>query len=323
MKKINKKTILFAAAGLLVLIGLVVGVCVPANRKPKLIPLEKAGLDGKSDIMLAADHGLCALAPENSTAAFAFAGEYGYAGVRFEVRRTVDGIWVVMEEDDVRGATDGKGKISEMTFKQVLRCRLDKGRGARRYDGDPPIVPTLEQALAVCSQNDLTPVIEVRQSGADCVEEVLRQVGGRQKKACVLIFAEEEQISKAKELLANPAFTFKVESVLLCRYAEKLSDKALAEAKKTPDVAVCFSAADNKIKAVKRFADEGLTLFALKVNKPKLAKALYDAGVRRFTTDKLVYEPILSEEEKTTEKPHVTRPSTTAKPTEKPSATAQ
>lgn len=301
MKQFNKKSILFAAAGLLVLIGLVVGVCVLANHRAKFVPLEKAGLGEQTDIMLAASHGLSALAPENSTPAFSLAGENGYAGVLFEVRRTVDGVWIVMKDDDVRGATDGKGKISEMTFKQVLRCHPDKGRGAKQYKDEPLTVPTLEQTLSVCSRYGLTPVIDVRLSGADCVEELLDLIGSRKRKSCVLIFSEEEQLTKAKELLTDTFLGTKIENVLLCRLTEKLSDEALAEAKQTPDVAVCFSAADNKTKAVKRFADEGLTLFALQVNKPKLAKELYDAGVRRFTTDKLAYQPILTEKEKAKE----------------------
>ena len=299
MKRFSKKAILLAVAAAVVLAGLAAGTVFLAKRKPKFISVEQAGLSGKTDVTLTAARGLSALAPANTSPAFALAGQNDYSGVQFEVRRTADGIWVVMAEDRINGTTNGRGKVEKMTYKQLLCCRVNKGHGKKQYKKDDLLtVPTLEQALLICSKYSMTPVIEVKQSGADCVEDLFRCVGGGRKKEYVFVFAEEEQLSKAQELLAGETLKLEQENVLLCRYTQKLSAKALAAAKETPQIGVFFPADKNqKTEQIQSFIDAGLTLYACGVNKPKQAKALYDAGVRRFTTDRLAYGEIRAQDD--------------------------
>ena len=289
------------AAALAALVCLVAGAVFFAGHKPRFITPEKAGFSEPAQVTLTAANGLSALAPANSSPAFALAGQNGYKGVQFEARRTADGIWVVMQEEKINGATNRRGKVSEMTYKQLLQCRIDKGHGKKQYQKkDELTVQTLEQALSICIKYGMTPVIEVKQSGADCVEELFRAVDGGWETEYVFVFAEEEQLSKAQELLAGKTLKLEKENVLLCRFTEKLNAKTLAQAKETPEIAVYFPAKENKkIKKVQKFTDAGLTLYACGVNKKKQAKALYNAGVRRFTTDKLAYQEITAEEERT------------------------
>ncbi len=321
LKKLNKKTILIAAAALLVLAGLILGVCALVNRKPKLYAVDAP--DAKdSAVTLVADHGLSALAPANTASAFLRAGQNGYDGVYFEARRTADGVWVVLEEENIRCATDGSGKIGRLTYKQLLRYRVNKGNGLKAFKDNPLTVTTLTQALAACSQYGMTPVIEVTADSADELEKLFKAVAGRYKKECCFVFRDGELLTTAKELLATAGFPLKAKNVSLWLSVQKLNSKALEEARKHPDAVVCFPAGKASAKRLARFTDAGLTLCARGVNKPKQLQTLAAAGVAVFTTDRLAHSEILTEDAEKTTAPRVTapqnRPSTTAaKPTEK------
>ena len=342
MKRFSKKIIVLAAA-LVVLIGLAVGLTAFLSRRPKFITPDAFGLDKGAQVTLIAERGLVAYAPENTAAAFVRAGENGYDGIHFELRRTADGVWVALREENIRHMTNGAGKIDRITYKQLLQTHIDKGKGLKAFKDEPLTVLTLMQALSICTKYNMTPVIEVKQSGTDRVEELLLLIGRRAKKGSVLIFAESEQLNKAQELMQNGTASVPKGSVQLCRFVEKLSDKTLAEAKKTPEIAVYFPAESNQnAETIRRFTDAALTLYAAGVNKPKQLRKLADAGVSRFITDKLAHQEITIKEEKTTKRsekrtndkpiekptaPKNTEGSTAAKrsgkPTEKPSQNAQ
>jgi glycerophosphoryl diester phosphodiesterase len=81
--------------------------------------------------------GASAGAPENTLAAFALAQEQGAQGVEFDVRLSADGNVIVMHDATVARTTNGTGRVSQMTTKQ-LRA-LDAGMGQP--------VPTLDDVF--------------------------------------------------------------------------------------------------------------------------------------------------------------------------------
>lgn len=76
--------------------------------------------------------------PENSLAALERCVALGVDLVEIDVRRTRDGVLVVIHDAKVDRTTDGKGRISDLTLTQVQALRLN--------DGDEP-PPTLEALL--------------------------------------------------------------------------------------------------------------------------------------------------------------------------------
>ena len=298
LKKLNKKTILIAAAALVVLAGLIVGVCVLANRKPQFYAVDQP--DAKeSAVTLLADHGLSVLAPANTAPAFVQAGQNGYDGVRFAPRRTADGVWVVLEKENIRSVTDGRGRIGELTYKQLLRHRVNKGKGLKAFRDNPLTVPTLAQALSVCSQYGMTPVIEVTANEADELEALFQAVGSRYKKPCCFLFSDGELLAKAKELLESGT-PLKAKNVSLSLWAKKLDKQTLETARQNPGVTVFFPADQSSAKQAARFTEAGLTLCACGVNKPKQFEKLTAAGVTMFLTDRLSHQPIEPEKDETT-----------------------
>jgi glycerophosphoryl diester phosphodiesterase len=109
--------------------------------------------------MIAIAHrGASAWAPENTVAAFDAALEVGCRAVEFDVRLTADGVPVVIHDETLERTTNGKGRVAETNWLDILR--LDAGSWKHpRFAGSR--VPSLEealQAISPCAQ----PVIEIK-----------------------------------------------------------------------------------------------------------------------------------------------------------------
>ena len=86
-------------------------------------------------------------APENTLEAFALALQEGADGIEFDVRRTSDGVPVVLHDPDLDRTTDGRGPLASLPF-AALR-RLDAGAWFdRRHRGAR--IPSLAEVLDLC-----------------------------------------------------------------------------------------------------------------------------------------------------------------------------
>ena len=65
-----------------------------------------------------------------------------------------------MHNDTVDEMTDGAGRIADYTYEELQRFNLDAGNGIEQYPETK--IPTLEDALSVCDEYDIFPVIEVK-----------------------------------------------------------------------------------------------------------------------------------------------------------------
>ena len=94
-----------------------------------------------------AHRGACALAPENTLAAFQAALDLGCDWIETDLRLTSDDVPVLFHDPTVNRTTNGKGRLGRMSLSEVLR--LDAGGWFdRRFRGER--IPTLDEALAWC-----------------------------------------------------------------------------------------------------------------------------------------------------------------------------
>lgn len=114
-----------------------------------------------------AHRGGARLAPENTLEAFFNAAEIGVDALELDVHATLDGVVVVMHDEEVDRTTDGTGLIKEMTF-EALR-QLDAGYEFTRdggtsypFRGRGVVVPTLEEVLSELPDYPLA--IEIKQA---------------------------------------------------------------------------------------------------------------------------------------------------------------
>ncbi len=86
--------------------------------------------------------------PENSEAAIRGAIEKGADVVELDVAKTKDGHYVLMHDNSIDRATNGKGLLSSLTLAELKKLKLRDGQG-----GDAPVskydILTLEEAFAI------------------------------------------------------------------------------------------------------------------------------------------------------------------------------
>ena len=85
--------------------------------------------------------------PENSLPAIESVIRMGVDMMELDLKKTKDGVLVLMHDGTLDRTTTGHGKVSDYTYEEILRFNLKRGHG---IDIPGLKVPTLRQALEVC-----------------------------------------------------------------------------------------------------------------------------------------------------------------------------
>src|SRR5664279_3413431 len=85
--------------------------------------------------------------PENTLAAYKNAIKNGVDYVEIDLRTTKDSVLVIMHDASVDRMTNGKGAVSDLTYKEIKQLKITgKGKdSATTYE-----VPTFEEVLKTC-----------------------------------------------------------------------------------------------------------------------------------------------------------------------------
>ena len=286
-KKFKKGLIAAAIAVPIIIIAVVIACVISGNSVCKL---SRAGIEDNGAVTLISHRGLTKLAPENTLEAAAKSAEYGYGYVEFDIRRTKDGMWVLMHDEDIERMTDGEGKVGDLTYKQIISCRIDEGKNLKDALSYVITVPTLEQMLAVCSEKSLRPVIEIKDGGTEHIPELLNFIAARRNTDMMIISFDREQIEYISTLISTGKTTFIQETVELYWLTSSLDGETLETAAKTPEIGVSFNG--NKAgtqKEIDAFTEKGLKLACWTIDSPSKLEKLYERGITTFTTNRIVY----------------------------------
>ena len=197
-KKKRKKIKIFLSVLLVIVLGTVMIVVPPMLTET----IDNSwSLSSKSDSppLMVAHRGLSSLAPENSIPALEKAAEYGFDGYEFDIHTTKDGEWVVIHDDTVDKMTDGTGFVADMTLEEIRQLRLDTGKGIENYTDLR--VPTLEEALSICKDKDIFPVIEIKSCDPERLPSLIELLEDKALiDKAVLIAFNGEYLEKCREL---------------------------------------------------------------------------------------------------------------------------
>jgi glycerophosphoryl diester phosphodiesterase len=138
--------------------------------------------------------GAWAVAPENTLEAYAAAMDYGADGCEFDIRRTADGVLVMLHDDGLDRMTDALGPINQYTYAELLRIKF---RAGCRAKADTRI-PTLAALLQLARQRAMLLHIDVKEPGLQ--DEIARLLDGADVWDHVVAINE----SNAAELCKNP-----------------------------------------------------------------------------------------------------------------------
>ncbi len=94
--------------------------------------------------------------PENTLASFRRAVDIGVDWIEFDLRKTKDGVLVIIHDDSVDRTTNGSGKVGDMTFDEIEQ--LDAGNGQK--------VPSLQQVVDL-ARNKVKMDMEIKEEGIE------------------------------------------------------------------------------------------------------------------------------------------------------------
>ncbi len=121
----------------------------------------KTVIPDKRGVKLIAHRGRSGVARENTCAAFITAGQADYYGIETDVRKTADGKFVLMHDDNTSRVTNGKYdyKIAETDFDTLRSIRLPDLSGNEQEDLK---IPLLSEYINICKKYNKKCVLELK-----------------------------------------------------------------------------------------------------------------------------------------------------------------
>ena len=152
-----------------------------------------------SEFYLTAHRGLSSIAPENSAPALEEAGKAGFHAAEFDVMPTKDGVWVMIHDDTVDRTMSGEGEVSNLTYAELLEMTIDKGNGIENYTDLR--ISTLEEAIDICLEYSMRPMIEIKGGEPDDMQTVLEIINTKGvKNGAIVIDFNEERLAEMRRL---------------------------------------------------------------------------------------------------------------------------
>lgn len=126
--------------------------------------------------------------PENTLASFRRAIDIGVDWIEFDLRKTKDGVLVVIHDDGVDRTTNGRGLVRHMTFGELQE--LDAGNGQK--------IPSLQQVIDL-SRDRVKMDMEIKEGGIEA--DVASAIEGNHITAqCMVSSFMLRAIMKTREL---------------------------------------------------------------------------------------------------------------------------
>lgn len=279
----DKKRIIIAAVCIAVALAVAIPLLVRHFTGSDITLLSDAGITDAEQVTLISHRGMNVYAPENTLEAAEKAAEFGYTHVEFDIRQTKDGVWVLMHDEDIKRTTNGKGKISDLTYKQLFDYRIDSN--AKKKDN--VVIPRLDEMFEKCRDYGLHPVVEIKQNGTEFIDSLVRSIG-YQVNECTIIAFSREQVEEISKLLDTGNYVLNSTNTKLFWLVSDLSDETLNTAKSNTKIGVSFNG--NKAgtaEEIKKFTDSGIELATWTIDKPERLAELYALGIKTFTTNSI------------------------------------
>ena len=238
--------------------------------------------NGKKEIKAVAHRGYSAQAPENTLAAFRLAGEKGYYGCEFDIHPTKDKVWVVNHNDTVDKMTNGSGKITDMTFEEISKLKIDAGNNLKTYPNEK--IPTFEETLDTCEKYSLHPVIEVKGGQPEDMESIAEILKARTfSNGYTIISFTWELLAPLRKLLPEAE---------IWMLANEVMPSHIKFCKEHKIDGISFNYMTNPSLSIAFFRLTGLKLIAWTVDDVTSARKLAALGVGAITTNKLLPEDL-------------------------------
>lgn len=247
------------------------------NKPSEVISIADKDVDKPEDpIYMTAHRGVTSIAPENTIPAYEESVRLGYYSAECDIRRTKDGVWVLLHNDTIDKRFCEYGELKNFTFAEVRRFSYKEGSNFWAYDDLK--MPTLDEFLDVFVGTQTRPQIEIKAETYDTLHEVVDAVEkkGLQDSAIVISF-DLQQLREVYKLN---------DKIELWYLVDRITEENIEEARSISDKVWLSANFDrNDKRSVQLALDRGIDVSYWTVNTVEDAKMLYDMGVRYIETD--------------------------------------
>ncbi len=229
-----------------------------------------------------AHRGASALAPENTLAALQLAAELGATWVEFDVTLTADDEVVVIHDATVNRTTDGRGKVRNLTLRQIQK--LDAGSWFAPTFCDERI-PTLAQWLQLAAQLKLNLNIECKCAARDAqalvaaVKRLIQQYPLAEGCSILMSSGQADCVKQCQQQLAD------LPRGLI---ADRWSARVAQLAAQYQCISINLDQRLIKPEAVDAIHQVGISLLVWTANSAERIKSLYTMGVDGVFSDVVV-----------------------------------
>lgn len=217
-----------------------------------------------SKFFIVGHRGAAGLEPENTLRAIQRALDMGLRAVEIDVRMSRDGFPVVIHDDSVDRTTNGSGRVSDLTLKELRK--LDAGKGEK--------IPLLDEVLDIVSGKAIL-FLEIKEDGA--VKPSVERVLSKNLLDSVLFISFSSKHLVEVKSIVNNAYTGLIYF--------KPSD-GIIQAKRIGALAVLPYFRFATAKAINFAHRLKLKMIAWTVNDLSTAEKLWRNGVDGITTDR-------------------------------------
>lgn len=227
--------------------------------------------------------GVAAEAPENSLASLEFALELGAGALELDVRRSRDGVLVLIHDPDLRRTSDRSGEVASLDLGEIQQADLSAASDPHIPRWPVPLrVPTLEQVFERFPEVEITVDVKDPASSRDVVDLVAQF----DRTASTILYIEQGVDTRAFLEYAGRRATSVSQAARLARTPEWLQDspeRAVPEVVHTPlrsgDVSLV------SCELVTRIHDSGRTIQVWTVDDVPTMEWLAECGVDGIITN--------------------------------------
>ena len=231
----------------------------------------------EGDMRIIAHRGYSAIAPENTIPAFRLAGENGFWGAECDISSTKDGVWIISHDNTIDRMTDGRGKIEELTYDEIMKYKINSGNNINKYSNLK--MPTLEEYLDVCKEYGLHAVIEIKHNSANNYNNLAELLNAREEKDNFTIISfSEEALLDVQRLMpdTNLFYLYSEDDLHWLDFCKEHNIGA--------DLNYKLLTKDN----VEKANAAGINLMAWTVDDKTIAEDLFGLGIKEITSNSLV-----------------------------------
>lgn len=234
------------------------------------------------DATIVAHRGFSAVAPENTAAAFEEAGKAGFDAAECDIYRTSDGVWVIQHDVNTYRMMNKSSFVEKTTYEKLMTYYYDNGANIENY---PDLkICTLDEYLAVCSEYEMVPVIELKGTGnTEHYDEVVASVEKAGLEDSVVYISFHIENLQKMRALSDAALYYLVYTI-----DDEAIETALALGGKC-GLDFNGNKEENTAEVIKAAQDKGLLLGAWTIDTADAALSLMGNGVTLITTNAITH----------------------------------